>query len=406
MDIAARAKLIEKSIIADRRHIHSRPEYGLSLPATAAYVKKRLAEIGIDSRSCGLGRPTELNELYTFAGYPPIDDVTGVTALIGHGGPCILLRADMDALPICEETGLPFSSETRGLAHMCGHDAHTAMLLGAAKLLKEREAELKGTVKLMFQPGEEWGAGARLMIDDGLLGAPKVDAALALHVLPTAEAGRVRWRSGITSAAMDTFLLTVRGKGGHSGSPQLATDPINIANQLCTALNLLIGREADPAARITLTVGTLSAGVMANIIPDTAKLQFALRSYDTEARKHITERIPEIIEHYVAAWRGEYDYRVLSTPSVISDEVLLKCIMPAVTEAAGAEMIENGAPLDGTEDFGYIAEAVPSALLLLGAGAEDNYPLHSARMTIDERVLSTGAAMLAAAAEKWLGDNA
>ena len=199
------AARIEDQIIAWRRHIHANPEKGFDLPATQAYVAEELARMGIEAKPCGGEIPAEVVEKYERAGFGRMEHATGLVATIGQGSPCILLRADYDALPLTELADVPYKSQCEGLMHACGHDSHAAMLLGAAKILKEHEAELKGTVKLMFQPGEEMGCGSKLMIDDGLLENPHVDAAFALHVMPDLERGRFFFAPDVASASMDTF---------------------------------------------------------------------------------------------------------------------------------------------------------------------------------------------------------
>ena len=288
------AKAIQDQIVADRRYLHQIPEVGMDLPESAAYIEKRLSEMGIPSRRCGV-MPDEIRKKYVAMGFPDMAASTGVVATIGSGSPCILLRADFDALPMEEINDLPFCSK-RKASHMCGHDTHAAMLLGAAKLLKDHESELKGTVKLMFQPGEEMGYGSKTMIDDGLLENPKVDAAFALHIFSTTPVGEVTYCTGVTSSSLDSFIVNIQGKGGHSSTPQLSIDPLMIANQIYTAANMLMTREVDPKATATLSAGVLRSGTAVNILPDTATLQMGMRTYDKEARAHILERLPQIIE--------------------------------------------------------------------------------------------------------------
>ena len=230
--ILEKARAIEQEIIADRRCLHQMPEVGVYTPRTAAYIKERLTEMGIAHRDCGV-HSQEDREKMVFAGYPDAPTSTGVVAVIGKGGPCILLRADMDGLPMEETTGLDFAAKG-DTAHMCGHDAHAAMLLGAARILKEMEDELPGTVKLMFQPGEEMGYGSRTMVEDGLLENPRVDAAMALHVGSQVEVGKLNYSPGVASGAMATFIISIQGKGGHSSEPQKTVDPVNIATQVCS----------------------------------------------------------------------------------------------------------------------------------------------------------------------------
>ena len=397
------AKALQEQIVADRRYLHQIPEVGMNLPESAAYIEKRLDELGISHHRCGV-MSQELVDKYREMGYGENRESTGVVATIGSGAPCFLLRADFDALPIVEQNDLPFRSQ-RPCSHMCGHDAHAAMLLGAAKLLKEHEGELKGTVKLMFQPGEERGAGSKTMIDDGLPENPKVDAAMAIHIMSTTQLGKVTYAVGVASASLDTFVIRIQGKGGHTSTPQLCIDPLMIANQIYTALNLLMTREVDPKATATLSVGQMNSGTASNVLPDTAELKLGLRTYNKEARAHILERVPQIVEHYVAAWRGSYTITTFCCPCTYTDEGVCGDLLPAVKEMAGEENVSETSPMPGTEDFSYVAEAVPSMFLLLGAGGPDAYPHHNPRMVLDESVFYKGAALYANCAMEWLNKH-
>ena len=280
--ILEKAEAIKTQIIADRENLHQMPEVGVYTPNTAAYVKQRLTELGIKHKDCGVHTEQEREKMLKM-GYGDAPKSTGVVGIIGSGSPCILLRADMDGLPMEETTGLAFASKNHN-AHSCGHDAHAAMLLGAAKILKDMEGELQGTVKLMFQPGEEMGYGSRTMVDDGLLENPKVDAAMALHVASQVEVGRLTYTPSVSSGAMATFIIKIQGKGGHSSEPQKTVDPVNIANQLCGALNMLIPREVDPEAFATMTVGALNGGKASNIIPDTAEIMVSFRTLRSQVQ--------------------------------------------------------------------------------------------------------------------------
>ncbi len=248
--ILTRAKELTEQIRTDRRYLHQIPEIGTNLPKTSTYIKQRLDEMGIPWKDCGGPLPAKMTRDFMEAGFPRMEQETGITAIIGKGGPCFLLRADIDALPVREENTLEYCSQN-GFGHMCGHDSHAAMLLGAAQILKEMEESLTGSVKLMFQPGEETGIGARMMVEDGVLENPRVDAAFAMHVQPTDRTGRVGYAMGVNSASLDTFILKIHGKGGHSSQPQLCVDPLMVMNQVYQALNLLTTREADPAAMVT-----------------------------------------------------------------------------------------------------------------------------------------------------------
>ena len=325
---------IRTQIVQDRRYLHQIPEIGMDLPETSAYIKKRLDEMGIPWKECGGKVPEKVTEDFMQAGFPRMENATGVTAVIGHGSPCILLRADMDALPIQEENDLEFRS-CNGKGHMCGHDSHAAMLLGAAHILKRMEDSIPGTVKLMFQPGEETGAGARMMVGDGLLEDPKVDAAFGIHVQPTEEPETVGYSVGVNSASLDTFIVKIKGKGGHSSQPQLCVDPLMIMNQIYQAVNLLVTREVDPAAMAALTCGVAKGGTAVNIIPDEAEIHIGVRTLDVEAAEHLKQRIPEIVDAYVKAWRGEYEMTVFHTPNTYSDEKICREFTPFIGQVVG-----------------------------------------------------------------------
>lgn len=402
-ELLEEAKLLQEQIVADRRYLHQIPEVGMDLPESAAYIEKRLTEIGIESHRCGVMEES-VRQKYIKMGFPDMRASTGVVATIGSGSPCILLRADFDALPMEEINDLPFCSK-RNASHMCGHDTHAAMLLGAAKLLKDHESELKGTVKLMFQPGEEMGYGSKTMIDDGLLENPKVDAAMAIHIFSTTPVGQVTYCSGVASSSLDTFAIHIQGKGGHSSTPDLCVDPIMIANQIYTALNMLMTREVSPQAVATLSGGVMRSGTAVNIIPDTADLQVGLRTYNVEARKHVLERLPEIVDAYAKAWHGEYEITMFNCPCTFTDETTTKELLESVAEMVGEENIQAMPPMAGTEDFSYVAEQVPSTFLVLGAGGPEQYPHHNPRMVLDESVFYQGAAIHANCAIEWLNKH-
>lgn len=406
MKILDSALAIKDQILTDRHNLHKNPEVGFYLPETAAYVQKRLGEMGIESHICGGPIDKKIRENFVSAGFPDMEASTGVVVVIGKGEPCILLRADMDALPMQEAEGLvEFTSEKPGKAHMCGHDTHTAMLLGAAKLLKDMEDELCGTVKLMFQTGEECGCGSRLMIEHGLMENPHVDAAFALHVMSNQDSGTLGYTPGIASAAMDTFMIKIKDKGGHTSTPQLCIDPLMIANQLYTTLNLLSCREIDPRETVALSVDECGGGTAVNIIPDTADIKVAARTFNREVTKHLVTRIPEITEHTVKMWRGDYDMIDFHTPSTYNDENLCEELKPFLCEIMGEENVLKVPCMAGTEDFGYVGEAVPAMFATIGVGNKDAAPMHNPNMVVDEDMLPYGAALHANVAVNWLKNH-
>ncbi|HJC32890.1 MAG TPA: amidohydrolase [Candidatus Anaerobutyricum faecale] len=395
------AQDLREQLVKDRRYLHQIPEIGTDLPETSAYIKKRLDEMGIPWKDCGGPLPEKMTEDYMAAGFPRMEKETGVIASIGSGEPCILLRADMDALPIKEDTPLEFKS-VNGYGHMCGHDAHAAMLLGAAQILKQMEDSLPGTVKLMFQPGEETGAGARLMVEDGLLENPAPGAAFGIHVQPSDTTGQAGYAMGVNSASLDTFILKIRGNGGHSSQPQLCTDPLMVMNQVYQAVNLLVGRETDPAAMVALTCGVAKGGAAVNIIPDEAELHIGVRTLNVEAAEHLKKRIPELIDHYVKAWNADYTLTTFHTPCTLTNELLCQELVPCLKEVLGGSNVHQIPAMSATEDFGYVTEKVPGMFVFLGSGAPDSAPLHSPQMVLDEDVLPLGAALHANVAISWL----
>ena len=263
MSYLQRAQELYEQMVSDRRYLHQHPEVGMELPETTEYVIKRLAEMGCQPQRLG----------------------GGVTATVTGNpqGKVFLLRADMDALPMEEKSGLPFASQ-RSCAHTCGHDRHTAMLLGAARMLKEREKELNGTVKFMFQPGEEVLAGAKSMVAAGILENPHVDAAMGAHMIPMIPVGFGGYGTGVVSASSDHLVIQIEGKGGHGAHPHTAVDPINIGVHIHLALQELISREVDPAEAVVLTFGKFQGGGAANIIPATAVMEGTLRTFNEELR--------------------------------------------------------------------------------------------------------------------------
>ena len=390
MNYYERALELKDETIANRRHIHKNAETGLDLPKTQAYVMKKLTEYGLEPKDCGYG----------------------VTATLGKGGKVLLLRADMDALPMPEESGEEFACPTGKEAHTCGHDFHAAMLLTAAKMLKEKEDTLEGTIKFMFQPAEETFEGSKNMIENGILENPPVDAALAYHVSPgKMPIGLFMYNDKDTMMySVDGFKITIHGKGSHGAYPHVGVDPINIGVHIHLALQELIARESDPTHSCVLTIGQFAGGTAANIIPETAVLQGTIRTNKPEARELLVRRMKEVAEKTAAVYNGTVDIEMISeVPPLICN--------PKLTDEVVGYMQELGIPgltpypgisASASEDFAVIAEKVPSTFMYLSAGYLDErgqYPAHHPKAQFNEDVCPIGAACLAHCASQWLKNN-
>lgn len=390
MNYYERALELKDETIANRRHIHKNAETGLDLPKTKAYVMKKLTEYGLEPKDCGYG----------------------VTATLGKGGKVLLLRADMDALPMQEESGEEFACPTGKEAHTCGHDFHAAMLLTAAKMLKEKEDTLEGTIKFMFQPAEETFEGSKNMIENGILENPPVDAALAYHVSPgKMPIGLFMYNDKDTMMySVDGFKITIHGKGSHGAYPHVGVDPINIGVHIHLALQELIARESDPTHSCVLTIGQFAGGTAANIIPETAVLQGTIRTNKPEARELLVRRMKEVAEKTAAVYNGTVDIEMISeVPPLICN--------PKLTDEVVGYMQELGIPgltpypgisASASEDFAVIAEKVPSTFMYLSAGYLDErgqYPAHHPKAQFNEDVCPIGAACLAHCASQWLKNN-
>ena len=390
MNYYERALELKDETIANRRHIHKNAETGLDLPKTKAYVMEKLTEYGLEPKDCGYG----------------------VTATLRKGGKVLPLRADMDALPMPEESGEEFACPTGKEAHTCGHDFHAAMLLTAAKMLKEKEDTLEGTIKFMFQPAEETFEGSKNMIENGILENPPVDAALAYHVSPgKMPIGLFMYNDKDTMMySVDGFKITIHGKGSHGAYPHVGVDPINIGVHIHLALQELIARESDPTHSCVLTIGQFAGGTAANIIPETAVLQGTIRTNKPEARELLVRRMKEVAEKTAAVYNGTVDIEMISeVPPLICN--------PKLTDEVVGYMQELGIPgltpypgisASASEDFAVIAEKVPSTFMYLSAGYLDErgqYPAHHPKAQFNEDVCPIGAACLAHCASQWLKNN-
>jgi amidohydrolase len=378
-------------VIADRRHLHEHPELGFEEVATSRFVAERLQALGVEDIQTGIAK-------------------TGVTGLIrGGGGPgkTVLLRADMDALPIIEENDVPYVSRHHGVMHACGHDGHTAVLLGVARLLLDQRDSFAGTVKLLFQPAEELPpGGAKPMIEAGVLENPHVDAVFGLHVDQNAPLGRISLVAGPAMAAADRFTIVIKGKGGHGAKPDLAVDPIVVGAQIVMALQTLISREYDPIASGVVSVCAFLSGSAFNVIPDTAELRGTVRTFTPENRQLLSERIPELVKGIATAMRAEadvtYDY---GYPATINDPEMIELVREVVTDVVGAENVVDAEPRMGAEDFSYFLLERPGAFYFVGSANDERgltWGHHHPRFDIDEAVLGIGVETLAQTALRYL----
>jgi hippurate hydrolase len=382
-------------VVALRRAIHQEPEIGLHCPRTAEKIKAALT-----------GLPLEIHDSTS---------TTGFIAILRGGrdnGRTVLLRGDHDALPMQEETGLPFASTVPGAMHACGHDSHTAMLVGAAKILSGRRDELPGTIVFMFQPGEEGYHGARYMIDDGLLDIARPEAAFALHISPNIPAGVVVSRPGPLLASADTLRATIHGKGGHGAMPHDCLDPIPVACEIVTALQTFVARQVPVTDPAVLTIAQIDAGSAHNIIPAEATMVGTLRTLSEATRAKMQQAFVRIVEN-IAAAHGATGEAVIEQGYPVTVNDARACdLMKACAERLGGEAgwRQMPAPMMGAEDFAYVLREVPGAMAFIGVApegsdADTNPPLHNTRMTIEESVMARGVAMHCAMAEKFLNDG-
>lgn len=391
-EIMNQAKLIKDELISYRRTMHSNPEVGSELPKTKAYVMDKLKEFGYE--------PQEICE-------------SGIVATIkgNKEGKVFLLRADMDALPMKEVTECDFKSNN-GSMHSCGHDMHTSMLLGAAKLLKQNQDKIEGTVKLVFQPDEEGFTGAKKMIQSGVLENPKVDAAMAMHVHSGTPSNVVLCGLGTSIAGCNRFRIVVRGNGCHGAMPELGVDPINIAAHIYISLQEIIAREISATQSAVLTIGKFVGGEAANIIPGEVVMEGTIRSLNKEIGEFIFNRVNDIVISTAKMFRGEAELIELSSvPPLTNDTELSKEVTSYLKDLLGEKSVvlfEGGGM--GSEDFASYSYKVPSVYLMLGAGTKQENPLygeamHNEKVVFNEDILVTGAAMHTYSAIMWLKNN-
>jgi amidohydrolase len=374
-----------------RRRIHRRPELGLELPETQKAVLEALEGLDLDVHTGG--RTSAV-----------VAELRGAKP-----GRTLLLRADMDALPMPEDTGLPFASEVEGAMHACGHDAHTAMLAGAARLLHGLRDEIAGTVKFLFQPGEEGHAGMRILIEEGLLASePRVDGAFALHVDSTLPSGTMAIKPGPILASADVFSVDVTGKGGHAALPHLARDPVVVACEMVTAIQGLVTRRMNAFDPVLVSVTRLQAGTTTNVIPETAQFQGTIRTVSEQGRKAVHEKLERLVQGIAGAHGLEGKLHLFrGYPVTVNNEGFAEFASEVAGALLGEErVVRMPSPMMGAEDFSYALDQVPGALAFLGARADESIaaPLHSNRMILDEEAMATGIALHAAVALRWLSE--
>ena len=396
-ELMAEAAVLEPQLQNWRRTLHRHPEVGFDLPQTRALVKQALTEMGYTPQDCGKA---------------------GILVLAGgkKPGKTILLRGDMDALPIQEESGVDFASEVPGRMHGCGHDMHTAMMLGAAKLLKAHEEELEGTVKLEFQPAEEIFQGSPDMIANGLLEDPKVDAAVMFHVvagMPLPSGMVLVPGGGITMASCEQYHITVHGKGGHGSTPHACVDPITAAAHIHIALQEINSRELDPNAFGVLTTGCFKAGAASNVIPDTAEMFGTIRTTDPDNKtgELIRKRMTEIAQGVALAFRCTAEVEFSDyCPCMVVDKALAADALTYMTDLLGAGAMDmtpltGGKAGGGSEDFAFVSHEVPTVSMFLSAGNSKDgylYGQHHPKVRFDDSILYEGSAAYSYFALRWL----
>lgn len=380
---------IAAEVIALRREFHQYPELGFLEVETGKKVAEYLKKLGLKVQ-------TEVAK-------------TGVVGILegGRPGPVLAFRADMDALPITEKTGLQYASKSPGKMHACGHDNHMAILLGTAHLLSLLKTELRGTIKFIFQPAEEGPGGALPMIEAGVLKDPDVEAIFGLHVWPICQPGQIGLGYGAIMAAPDKFELKIIGQGGHGSAPQETVDAITVAAQVVNGLQHITSRQISPTQPVVVTIGTINGGYRHNVIADQVKMTGTVRTLSPEVRAMIPERMEEIIGGITAAFGAEYELEYLKQyPAVVNHQKMAEYVERVGSQLLGDDGVQIiSDPVMGGEDFAYYLQRVPGAFFFLGSnsGVETNYPLHHPQFNIDERALIYGVKMLSNLAYNYPG---
>jgi amidohydrolase len=370
-------------VVATRRDLHEHPELGFEEHRTAAIVADRLRALGYDVHT-GIGQ-------------------TGVVGVLAGAKPgkTVMLRADMDALPIDEENDVAYRSRTPVHMHACGHDGHVAMLLGAARIVAARRDEVAGTVCFLFQPAEEGKGGAKAMVDDGVLERFGIERAYGLHLSSAHPAGHVGFREGAFYASSDSIEITVEGKGGHGAAPHLSVDPVYVAAQFVVAVQQVVSRNIDPIEPAVVTIGAINGGTTHNVIPSRVRLLGTVRAFDAGVRAKMAERIERVLRGICESSGATYAFEYLWRYPVTSNDVEQTRYVRALAEGvAGSERVDDVPKLMGAEDFSFFAERVPACFFTIGSngGPASSWPHHHARFDIDESALESGVRMMTALA--------
>ena len=385
MNYFNRALTLNEETKAHRHYLHEHAEIGMNLPLTSSYIETCLRELGYSCRKvCG----------------------SGIIAEVGCPGKTVLLRAEVDALPMADESGLPFACPNGITGHTCGHDLHGAALLTAAKMLKENESTLNGTIRMMFQPGEETFQGAKAMIQAGVLSNPIPSMAYTGHVTARYPVGTVAMRPGATMASCYSFQIIITGKTSHGACPEEGVDPINIGAHICIAMQEILARETAFSDKVTLTFGTFHAGNSPSTIPNTAELQGTLRTFDNELRCKLIQRVHEIAENVATTYRGKVDIIVnADVPVEYNSPTLYKEISNSIQSVFPITLVKEE-QMTGSDDFAFISEKIPCINAFIGARPPEHtgfyYPAHHPKVFFDDRALPYAAAMYAHVATHWL----
>jgi amidohydrolase len=374
---------IVDEVVATRRDLHVHPELGFEEHRTSALVAERLGELGFEVHT-GIGQ-------------------TGVVGVLRgmRPGKTIMLRADMDALPIDEENDVPYRSGTPVHMHACGHDGHVAMLLGAARVVATRRDEVAGTVCFLFQPAEEGKGGAKAMVADGVLERFGIERAYGLHLASSHPVGQVGLRAGPFYASSDSIEITIEGKGGHGAAPHLSIDPVYVASQFVVAVQQVVSRQVDPIEPAVVTIGAINGGTTHNVIPSRVRLLGTVRAFDADVRARMSERIERVLRGVCESSGATYDFTYLWRYPVTSNDAEQTRYTRALAErVVGTERVAEVPKLMGAEDFSFFAERVPACFFTIGSNGGPNsaFPHHHARFDIDETALETGVRMMIALA--------